>query len=154
MEKTKEEVRLEQTLLESYAHEQLVLWETLRVLGFHVDDIYAAFYNDGELFTTLRSGDKEWHLSISRGKKIEIEPYVTIYTAECHWWNTTDDEARKQGIFNDYMPFQRFIRVVQSIRAENIVIPRIPNTVKDEDVADLLTILVTKPKTAVQAAVN
>jgi hypothetical protein len=123
------------TLLD-YAHEQLAIWEALRKLGFLADDIYAAFYNGNELFTTLRIGDKEWNGSISRGRKISPEPYIAIYTAECERWNKTTEAERRQ-IFDAHMTVEKMVDIAIGVRLKGIDIPNIPNAPPAEDVSAL-----------------
>jgi len=123
------------TLLE-YAHEQLAVWEALRKLGFPSDDIYAAFYNGNELFTTLKVGDKEWNGSISRGKKIPPEPYIALYTAECERWNQTTEGERRR-IFDAYMPVEKMINIAVGVRCKGIDIPSLPDAPSAEDLVAL-----------------
>lgn len=123
------------TLLD-YAHEQLAIWEALRKLGFQADDIYAAFYNGNELFTTLKAGDKEWNGSISRGQKIPAEPYIALYTAECDRWNKTTPEARRE-IFDRHMPVEKMIDVAIGLRMKGIDIPNLPDAPSADDIEAL-----------------
>lgn len=129
--------RTEKTTLVEYAHEQLAIWEALRRFGFPADDIYAAFYNGGELFTTLRASSKEWNVSISQTKKVDSELYLPVYTAECEMWNGTQDESKRRQIFQEHMPVERMIQMAISLRAKDILIPNLPDAPPAEDIAVL-----------------
>lgn len=119
-----------------YAHIQLSYWNALRRMGFDADDIYAAFYNGGELFTTLKVGGKEWSASISEGIKISADLYVPVYTAACEMYNTAPD-AKRDEIFQKYMPVEKMIQMAISLRAKGIVIPALPDAPPAEDMAVL-----------------
>lgn len=123
-----------------YAHEQLAVWEAFRKLGFQADDIFAAFYNGNELFTTLRVGDKEWNGSISRGNKISPEPYIALYTAECEKWNKGTAEHRRR-IFDAHMPVGKMIDVAIGVRLKGIDIPSLPDAPSGEDLVMLKAFL-------------
>jgi len=109
-----------------YAHDQLAFWEALRRFGFSADDIYAAFYNADELFTTLKVGDKEWNVSISQGRKVPTDEYVRIYTKKCEWWNTAPN-AEKRVVFERHMPVEKMTSIAMSLREKDIVIPKMPD---------------------------
>lgn len=126
--------RNEKDALLEYAHEQLAVWEALRKLGFQADDIYAAFYNDGELFTTLKAGGKEWNYSVSHTQKVSSDLYIPLYTAECERWNTTTQEERRK-IFMKHMPVDKMIQIAISIRIKDIEIPKMPDAPSGDDMA-------------------
>jgi hypothetical protein len=134
MEQTRK--KLGRKELVEYAHEQLSFWAALRKLGFAADDIFAAFYNGGELFTTLRTQGKEWHVSVSRGTKVHEDDYIPIYTAECDRWNAAAEAERRQ-IFDVHMPVEKTIQVAISVRAKGFDIPAFPNAPSPGDVAEL-----------------
>lgn len=122
-------------VLLGYVHEQLALWEALRKLGFSADDIYAAFYNGGELFTTLRVQGKEWNVSISAGRKVsDAEEYIRLYTKKCEWWNTAPD-AEKRVVFNKHMPVDKMVSVAMSLREKDITIPKMQDAPSGTDLA-------------------
>jgi hypothetical protein len=127
--------------LHNYAREQLAIWDALRRLGFAADDIYAAFYNGNELFTTLKAGGKEWNISISNGRKLEPERYISLYTAKCEWWNKESSKEERREIFEKYMPVEKMISMAMSIRAKGIDIPRIPDAPSPEAVAELMNFM-------------
>jgi hypothetical protein len=127
---------LDRKRLLSYAHEQLAIWEVLHRFGFLADDIYAAFYNDGELFTTLKVDGKEWNAGISHTRKVPPDQYIPIYTAECERWNSTS-EGERRTIFDKYMSPSRMIQIAISIKAKDIFIPALPDAPAAEDVAVL-----------------
>ena len=134
--KTKGHVNVGKDRLLEYAHVQLAYWNALRRMGFDADDIYAAFYNGGELFTTLKVGGKEWSASISEGIKISAEPNVSIYTFECQMYNAAPNDKRDE-IFRKYMPVEKMIQMAISLRAKGIVIPALPDAPPAEDMAVL-----------------
>jgi hypothetical protein len=123
--------------LVEYAHEQLAIWEALRRFGFPADDIYAAFYNGNELFTTLRADGKEWNVSISHTRKVSPGVYIPVYTAECERWNAAKEEDGRREIFTKYMPVPRMIQIAMSLRSKDILIPNLPDAPPAEDIAVL-----------------
>jgi len=85
--------------LKAYARQQLAVFEAFRKLGFPSDDIYVAFYNGGELFTTLKQGGKEFNVTISKGEKVDAEAYQKVWLAESERWNTSMTNKERDEIY-------------------------------------------------------
>lgn len=82
--------------LEDYAHRQLGFFEALRRLGIPSDDIFVAFYNGGELFTTVKQPGRTFNASISEGVKVDHVAYLKVWKEVAAWWNARDDVERQK----------------------------------------------------------
>ena len=85
--------------LRALARRQIAHFEALRKLGFPSDEIFVAFYNGGELFTTLRERGKEFNITISKGEKIDAQAYQPVYEEVATAWNTTMTKKEREEIY-------------------------------------------------------
>lgn len=106
--------------LKSYAHRQLAFFEALRRLGFTADEIFVAFYNNGELFTLVRQDKIEFNISISLGEKIDAEAYREIWNSEGERWNGPMSEAERDELYRKEFSVERLVELAFALKAKGM----------------------------------
>lgn len=105
-----------------YVRAQLAIFEAFRRLGFSPDDIYVAFYNKSELFTTVRQGSIDFNISISHGKQIDQKAYAEIWLVEAARWNSEMTDKERSEIFRSEFSESKLMELILTVKAKGMVL--------------------------------
>ncbi|OHD23154.1 MAG: hypothetical protein A2Y38_19940 [Spirochaetes bacterium GWB1_59_5] len=110
----------------SIIKKQLATFEALRRLKFSSDDIYVAFYNNGEVFTELRPpGEPHFRMNFTGEPRVKIEDYAREWQEACTWWNSPDtDDSDRREIFEREFGGGHAVALVLALKDKGIRVPR------------------------------